>query len=78
MDLAKERRRPGEVRDAIVAAVPRKGDGGTVAEVLEKVRKNLGPDVPASSVRSYLQLGSRGPNPLLVRVSRGRYRLRKR
>lgn len=74
----RQRRRPGEVRDAILAALRPKPDGATAAEVLEKVRKKLGADVPASSVRSYLQLGSRGSSPLLERTGRGRYRLRKR
>lgn len=67
------RRKPGVVRDALLKAFNDYPDGATVDQLLAEVRSVLGPDVPASSVRSYLRLNT--PSQF-VRVSRGRYRLR--
>lgn len=63
------RRRPGEVRDAIrdyFHAVRREA---TVGEIQAAVNERLG-DVPASSIRSSLRLSD-----LFSQTARGRYRL---
>ena len=62
---------PGAVRDAIISCL----QNGEMAnqEILGCVRASLG-DVPASSVRSYLQLNR---ETTFERRGRGRYRLRK-
>lgn len=69
-----DRRAPGEVRDAIVAALRGRQKGATVQEIHVAVEKRLG-KVAASSVRSYLQLGTDSSPQLFSRVSRGRYKL---
>jgi site-specific DNA-methyltransferase (adenine-specific) len=66
------RRRPGEVRDAIIDFLRSRREA-TVAEIREAVAKRVG-DVPSSSVRSYLNLNTPG---VFERVGRGRYRLRR-
>lgn len=65
------RRRPGEVRDAIVKVLETKPRGGTVAEITSHVTTLIGP-VPASSVRSYLRLNT--PS-LFARMDRAQYTL---
>jgi hypothetical protein len=65
------RRRPGQVRDAIVAYLADTQDA-TVAEIQVAVNTTLGGEVPASSVRSYLRLNV---GDLFERTARGRYRL---
>lgn len=65
------RRRPGEVRDAIVAFLNMRRDA-TVTEICQAVASRLGGEVPTSSVRSYLRLNT---GALFERVARGRYRL---
>lgn len=69
------RRAPGEVRDAIVAVLQRSPKGASVREIHAAVEKVLGGPVAASSVRSYLQLGSDSSPRLFTRVSRGKYKL---
>jgi len=66
------RRRPGQVRDAIVAYLEEKRTDASVPEIHEAVAARLGSAVPASSVRSYLRLNT---GELFERTSRGRYRL---
>jgi DNA modification methylase len=66
------RRRPGEVRDAILAVLSSKIQGLTVAEIDENVRELIGGG-GSSSVRSYLRLNSKS---LFVREERGIYSLR--
>jgi hypothetical protein len=68
-----KRRRPGEVRDAIVDYLRSHKEGGTVAEILVGVEQSLGRTVPPSSVRSSLNLNN---GDLFDRVGHGRYRLR--
>jgi DNA modification methylase len=63
-----DRRRPGEVRDAIVGVLERRGRA-SVREITSGVSARLG-EVPASSVRSYLQLNTPA---LFARVDRGQY-----
>ncbi len=65
------RKRPGEVRDAIVAVLSRSPQGSTVSQIGHEVTQLIG-DVPASSVRSYLQLNT---PELFARMERGQYAL---
>ena len=51
------RRRPGEVRDAIVQVLEARQQGASVSEIAAEVEQLIG-DVPASSIRSYLQLNT--------------------
>lgn len=67
------RRRPGEVRDAIVATMRERGGSATVAEIVAGVGHVLGGEVSSSSVRSYLNLNAES---MFERLERGRYRLR--
>ncbi len=66
-----ERRRPGSVRDAILDAFGTTRAELTVSEVCAHVWRILGEDVPASSIRSYLNLNT--PTEF-ERVRRGVYR----
>lgn len=67
-----DRRRPGEVRDAILAVLTPRAEGASVKEIVQRVRQLTGPTAP-SSVRSYLRLNT----PLLFRrTDRGWYVLR--
>jgi hypothetical protein len=65
-----DRRRPGEVRDAIRDYLRTTKGEATVAEIRAALSKYLGEDLPASSVRSSLRL-----NTLFSQTARGRYRL---
>jgi site-specific DNA-methyltransferase (adenine-specific) len=62
---------PGLVRDSIVAYLTAP-ESASIAEIREAVAARIG-DVPASSVRSYLNINT--PD-LFERTARGRYRLR--
>lgn len=66
------RKRPGEVRDAIVSVLTTQPRGASVSEITNQVRSLIG-DVPASSVRSYLQLNTPG---LFARMERAQYSLK--
>jgi DNA modification methylase len=65
------RRRPGEVRDAIVNVLDGRSTGITVQEIHTGVERLIGP-VPASSIRSYLQLNT---PTLFARMDRAQYML---
>lgn len=65
------RRKPGEVRDAIMRAFAGREKGASVQEIQAIVEELLGGPVPRSSVRSYLNLNEGGE---FQRLSRGRYR----
>ena len=65
------RRSPGAVRDVILKVMKGKGTM-TTEDVLAGVRKVLGDDVPASSVRSYLRLGKSH----FDHIARGKYRMK--
>jgi site-specific DNA-methyltransferase (adenine-specific) len=69
---SQERRRPGEIRDAIVAALANKPLGASVAEIQGAVQQLIG-DAASSSVRSYLRLNS---DSLFHRRGRGLYTIR--
>lgn len=66
------KKRPGEVRDAIVSVLGARPHGATVADIKSGVSTLIG-DVPASSVRSYLQLNT--PS-LFARMDRAQYVLK--
>lgn len=63
------RRRPGEVRDAIVQALEGRNSGATVQEITSDVADLIGP-VAGSSVRSYLRLNT---PTLFARTERAQY-----
>jgi len=65
------RRRPGEVRDAIVGVLEEHPRGIHVQQIVSEVAELIG-DVPASSVRSYLRLNT---PELFVRMDRAQYTL---
>jgi len=67
-----DRRRPGEIRDAIVSVLSNKSRGATVAEIQDAVHALIGSAAP-SSVRSYLRLNS---DSLFSRRDRGVYTIR--
>lgn len=63
------RKRPGEVRDAIVSVLKARPHGASVADITQQVKALIG-DVPASSVRSYLQLNT---PQIFARMNRAQY-----
>lgn len=65
------RRRPGEVRDAIVTALEGRPRGASVQELTNEITQMIGP-VAASSVRSYLSLNTPA---LFLRNERAQYSL---
>ena len=70
MPKASKRRRPGQVRDAILQVLGEAPEPLNVAEICERVSSTAGP-IARSSVRSYLSLNT--PD-LFVRDGRGLYR----
>ena len=75
-DMADEtiRRPPGSVRDAVLSLLRSRPDGATVGEIRKAVEQLIGA-VPASSVRSSLNLQAKAG--ILERTQYGHYRLRK-
>lgn len=73
-----DRRAPGEIRDAIVAALANRPEGATPREIHAVVEEELGGSVAKSSVRSYLQIGTRSTSRIFERVGHGRYKLVKK
>lgn len=67
-----EKRRPGEIRDAIVSVLAQRSEGLSPAEISVGVEQLLG-TVAASSVRSYLRLNT---PEIFGRPTPGRYVLR--
>jgi DNA modification methylase len=63
------RRRPGEVRDAIVEVLEGRANPASVQQISSEVSRLIG-EVSASSVRSYLQLNT---PELFARMDRGQY-----
>lgn len=63
------RRRPGEVRDAIVRVLEERPTAASVQEIIAEVNTLIG-TVPPSSVRSYLQLNTPA---LFARMDRAQY-----
>ena len=66
-----KKKRPGEVRDAIVGYLETRPAGASVQEIWSAVDRRLG-DVATSSVRSYLRLNTPA---LFVRMDRAQYTL---
>lgn len=66
------RKRPGEVRDAIVKVMSGLPGGASVTQITEQVTSLIG-DVPPSSIRSYLQLNT---PVLFARTDRAQYVLK--
>jgi site-specific DNA-methyltransferase (adenine-specific) len=66
------KRRPGEVRDAILSVLQEMPEGAAVAEIERQVNERIG-EGASSSVRSYLRLNT---PKLFARSDRGRYMLR--
>lgn len=64
------RRRPGQVRDAIVQVLERSPRGAVVGDLCDQVSQLIGETVPSSSVRSYLRLNT---PELFARTDRGQY-----
>lgn len=68
------RRRPGEIRDAILSYLSVRDAGANAAEIRRAIQNQFRDDiVAASSVRSYLNLNTPGS---FERTSSGKYRLR--
>lgn len=67
-----QRRKPGEVRDAIVHTLSKLQNSATVAQIEHGVRELIG-DARSSSVRSYLRLNRES---LFEQTKRGMYSLR--
>ncbi len=67
-----EKKRPGEVRDAIIAVLEKYPNGASLRQIETEVSGVLG-DVSSSSVRSYLRLNT---DKLFIREERGVYLLR--
>lgn len=65
------RRRPGEVRDAIVQVLEGRSSGTSVQQITAAVSELIG-DVPPSSIRSYLRLNT---PELFARMERAQYSL---
>lgn len=65
------RRRPGQVRDAIVDVLEGRSGGASIQEISLEVARLIG-DVSASSVRSYLRLNT---PEVFARVDRAQYAL---
>lgn len=68
------KRRPGEVRDAIISALAARPEGASTSEIENAVKVMIGHAAP-SSIRSYLRLNT--PD-LFKRNARGHYTLRVR
>ena len=66
------KRRPGEVRDAIVAVLSSAPDGVPLPEIERRVAQRIG-SAPSSSIRSYLRLNT---PYVFSRSARGRYALK--
>lgn len=65
------RKRPGEVRDAIVQVLEGRPGGASVSEITDEVAALIG-DVPPSSIRSYLRLNT---PTMFARMDRAQYAL---
>lgn len=70
-ELIRMKRRPGEVRDAIISVLSANPTGASISEIEAGVAERVGA-VPASSIRSYLRLNTPA---LFVRMDRAQYAL---
>lgn len=67
-----KRRKPGEVRDAVLATLRAYPDGASIRDIAVHVRTMLGAEVADSSIRSYLRLST---SETIRRLGRGSYQL---
>ena len=67
--LVKNKRRPGQVRDAIIEVLMANPTGAVLETIQSEVTERIG-QVPASSIRSYLRLNTPG---MFARSDRGQY-----
>lgn len=67
-----QKRKPGEIRDAIVSVLKENPNGLKLKYIAEKVQTKIG-SVPPSSVRSYLRLNT---DTLFLREERATYQLK--
>jgi len=70
-----ERRKPGAVRDAILALFMREKRELAISEITGALEKALDGPVAPSSIRSYLNLNTPGQ---FIRTGHGKYRLVRR
>lgn len=75
---ARDKRKPGEIRDAIIQVLKEMGREASVAEIHDGVSKLLRGPVAASSVRSYLGINAQGAGATFRRTGHGRYALRRK
>lgn len=75
MTRGSPKRRPGEIRDAIVEYLRQRGEAVPVNDIYAALETKFGEPVARSSVRSALNFGV---DDLYERVGRGTYRLRAR
>lgn len=69
------KRRPGEIRDAIINYLGSRDGDATVNEIYAALEERFGEPVAPSSVRSSLNFGV---GDLYERTGRGRYRIKRR
>lgn len=67
-----KRRKPGEVRDAVLATLRAYPDGASIRDIAVHVRTMLGAEVADSSIRSYLRLST---SETIRHLGRGAYQL---
>jgi DNA modification methylase len=72
LDCEEMRKRPGEVRDAIVAVLQARPLGANLADITQQVTNLIG-EVAPSSIRSYLQLNT---PEIFARMDRAQYVLK--
>lgn len=70
--IATKKRKPGEIRDAIISVLQDYPGGLRLKSIQEKVRAKIG-DVPPSSIRSYLRLNT---DELFLQEERATYQLK--
>ncbi len=71
--VQRERRKPGQIRDAIFNFMAERASDASVAEIRQAVAERLKGELSESSVRSYLRLNTPGE---FERTAHGTYRLR--
>lgn len=70
------RRKLGQVNELVMRVLQLETTGLRVREIHMRIELILGEPVSRSSVKNSVHRLSRGPNPRLVRIARGRYRSR--
>lgn len=70
--MSKQRRAPGQIRDAIISYLDSHEGDASLNEIREGVQETLGEEAPYSSIRSYLRLNTPG---VFQRTGHGRYKI---